>query len=1265
MVKLAEYSRTATFAWSHERIPSLVTGTASGTVDANFSSESKLELWSLLATDASEPTFSLAVDAKFNDLDWSQDDKIIAGALDSGVVEFFSRTDDSLKSEATFDHHSGSVKTVSFNAKQNNVLASGGSKGEIFIWDLNTCLKSPKDYTPLTPGNATTPIDDVTSLAWNQSLAHVFASAGSTSYASIWDLKAKKEVIHLSYSSPTTGLKPQLSVVEWHPANSTKVATATGSDTEPLILVWDLRNANTPLQVLSKGHTKGILSLDWCKQDSELLLSSARDNTIVLWNPEKAEELTQFPTRGNWCFKTKFAPEAPDLFASASFDNKIQVQTLQNLTNTFDQEQSATKQQESETDFWNNVSSEESNEKPHVIQLQAPAWYKTSSPAAQWAFGGKLVHITADGKGVTITKPAIAGLEENKVLDDAMKTNDYKPLINQRLAKTIDDTNEEDWNLLEKLSMDGKQEFLKEALTFDDEEEKQEETQQDEGEDFFANIEGAFEPKGSFSLSSDIEKQVAQNVVGGNLKSAVATSLDNDSLLEAMIIALDSDDKVLKDSVKRTYFTKYGDKSPLSRFLFSISSSNTDDLVQNLEVSQWKYSARAIENFYANDVASKNEQLEKLADRLLESGNRQDALILYLSANSLDKVADVWLTESQALEEKLKKDKASLYEAHSECLTELIERFTVLAKLAGDTTRITNEKLISKYLEYVNLASSSGSFDLAYSILETLPADNQEVKMEKERVLLASGKTAARTSRKPAFNPAISKPILNNQPGEAYGSVGSPFVAPVSPMPNSYVNPQFTPSMPNPIAAPVAINQTNPYAPPRAAQAGGAKYAPAASTSPAPVNLPNPAQSAFKAPLNPYAVGASATSASSQAPYAPLNTKPVPNFVSSPPVYGAPDAAAVPPPPSMASGQTPYLNKKANDGWNDLPLPVKEKPSRAKAGSVAPPAIPSAPNGVVPGVPPNGYPRPPISSNPSSSSPLPPPPIKSSRMTSVSSATSNVSKPSKVGTTNAYPPPFGSNTSTPSVNPVDLAATAPPVASSPYAPPAATPSPKLGQSNPYAPPAQPVQAAASLPPNPYASAAAPPPQPVAAQRPPVGPPPVGPPPMRSRKKTHSSVTVESASHLLESVQKRPEPAYAGAPTPTNPPASVNPPVQPAAAAAPNTSAPQEIPADQQPIVDFLKQELARVTPLIPKEYTKQLKDCGKRLTILYGHLERRDLLTQPTIEKLGNLVQLFQEKNYKEAMQVQQDIASNHAQEAGNWLTGVKRLIGISEAISN
>jgi protein transport protein SEC31 len=47
MVRLREIPRTAAFAWSTDSNPLLVTGTRSGAVDADFSDESKLELWDL------------------------------------------------------------------------------------------------------------------------------------------------------------------------------------------------------------------------------------------------------------------------------------------------------------------------------------------------------------------------------------------------------------------------------------------------------------------------------------------------------------------------------------------------------------------------------------------------------------------------------------------------------------------------------------------------------------------------------------------------------------------------------------------------------------------------------------------------------------------------------------------------------------------------------------------------------------------------------------------------------------------------------------------------------------------------------------------------------------------------------------------------------------------------------------------------------------------------------------------------------------------
>ena len=52
--------------------------------------------------------------------------------------------------------------------------------------------------------------------------------------------------------------------------------------------LWDLRFAASPVKVFEK-HEKGILSIAWCPQDSDLLLSAGKDNHVFCFNPNSAE----------------------------------------------------------------------------------------------------------------------------------------------------------------------------------------------------------------------------------------------------------------------------------------------------------------------------------------------------------------------------------------------------------------------------------------------------------------------------------------------------------------------------------------------------------------------------------------------------------------------------------------------------------------------------------------------------------------------------------------------------------------------------------------------------------------------------------------------------------------------------------------------------------------------------------------------------------------------------------------------------------------
>lgn len=70
MVRLRDIPRTATFAWSPgSGKPIVVTGTKAGAVDADFSDESKLEIWDLSLDNQEQgielqPVISITTDSR-------------------------------------------------------------------------------------------------------------------------------------------------------------------------------------------------------------------------------------------------------------------------------------------------------------------------------------------------------------------------------------------------------------------------------------------------------------------------------------------------------------------------------------------------------------------------------------------------------------------------------------------------------------------------------------------------------------------------------------------------------------------------------------------------------------------------------------------------------------------------------------------------------------------------------------------------------------------------------------------------------------------------------------------------------------------------------------------------------------------------------------------------------------------------------------------------------------------------------------------------
>ncbi|XP_046969217.1 protein transport protein Sec31A isoform X2 [Vanessa cardui] len=395
-MKIKELKRTVNMSWSPaEHYPTmLVTGSAAQQVDASFSTNSYLELHSLNLGDSSldfEMKSSIQTKHKFQKLVWSGAG-IIVGGCDGGLLEFYSaekllnNASDSLIGSSS--KHNGHVSALDVNPYQKNLLASGASDSEIFIWDLNNTSQ------PMAPGNRSQPYDHVQGLAWNQQVQHILGSTFATRCL-VWDLRKNEPIMKLSDSQFRTRWR----ALAWHPGVATQLCVASEDDQAPVVQLWDLRLAASPLATL-EGHEKGALALSWSRHDHDLLLSAGRDGRLLAWNPNNTkpggELVVEVNRQSAWVFDVAWAAREPGLLAAASFDHSLALHTL------FATSSVAGGSSASNNNIMDSFGGADSFAALPAVQLSAPPPAAPAQPpraprwmrrpaAAKFAFGGKLV----------------------------------------------------------------------------------------------------------------------------------------------------------------------------------------------------------------------------------------------------------------------------------------------------------------------------------------------------------------------------------------------------------------------------------------------------------------------------------------------------------------------------------------------------------------------------------------------------------------------------------------------------------------------------------------------------------------------------------------------------------------------------------------------------------------------------------------------------------------------------------------------------------
>uniref|UniRef100_A0A914WG24 Uncharacterized protein n=1 Tax=Plectus sambesii TaxID=2011161 RepID=A0A914WG24_9BILA len=335
MTRLKVLSRSATFAWSPKQLHSrsLAAGTTAQQFDASFSSAAVIDLCPLddLTADGRldlNPSVSANVEQRFHKIVWSsfgdaadQSNGLIIGGCDNGVISFYNPQlfgkDKSAKVHESRSH-SGHVMALDVNPFQPKLICSGAANSELFIWDLH------QPTQPMSPGPKQQPFDQVVSVQWNRKVEHILGTLNAEK-ALIWDLRKADGPI---LSMGDLGGRTQWRHLSWHPEEATSLCISSEDDNYPVVQKWDVRFATTPVQHM-QFHQRGIVAMDWCPADPDLLVTGGKDHKLFLVNPNTGQFLAEIPYASrNWPHQVSWCDWNPNLIGCASLDGRVTIYSL-------------------------------------------------------------------------------------------------------------------------------------------------------------------------------------------------------------------------------------------------------------------------------------------------------------------------------------------------------------------------------------------------------------------------------------------------------------------------------------------------------------------------------------------------------------------------------------------------------------------------------------------------------------------------------------------------------------------------------------------------------------------------------------------------------------------------------------------------------------------------------------------------------------------------------------------------------------------------
>jgi protein transport protein SEC31 len=682
---------------------------------------------------------------------------VVLGGSDNGIITIWNM-DKLIKSEeplvATLQEHVGAVRSLDVNPFQPNLIASGASESEVYIWDLNNTT------TPMSPGSKPHPLEDISGLAWNRQVQHILASTSPGGRSIVWDLRKNEPIIQVSDSNSRVRCKD----IAWHPDVATQMVTCSEDDRSPVIQLWDLRYATAPFRTLER-HQRGVLSLAWCSQDSDLLLSAAKDNHVYCWNPNidvtGGEVVYELPATSQWIFECAWCPRNPAIISTSSFDGHI---SLYSILGGGTSCRSSSKPQSitDSNDPFSNISSLKQVEKESIPLKSPPKWFRRPC-GARFGFGGQLVSFSSKNYNkvnvnVVVTEPQL--VQQSEIFEDVINQQKFGQFCEGKLS-TSEEQDKMIWSFLKvTFEADPRRHYLnllgynpvqlaqqvtkwvesckappsdyvhieeiqEEIATLpldnENEEEQLDEDKNTSTASLFgdSSVDNTFDdfkvepiPPAKegldFSIDADnADGMLTQALLVGNFKAAVDICINADRMSEALILSVAGGSDLFQ-STQKLFFEK--NESSTTKLISLITSRNWSEIVQYGNLDNWREILAVLVTYATNEDFAK--LCDILGERLEEEGRDgcySNAALCYICSGNINKFVDCCLRSHESIDT----DPMSLQE-----FVEMVTLLHQAVMLKRKSATIDNSLLSDKLSKYVSLLASQGSLQIALLYLQ-------------------------------------------------------------------------------------------------------------------------------------------------------------------------------------------------------------------------------------------------------------------------------------------------------------------------------------------------------------------------------------------------------------------------------------------------------------------------------------------------------------------------------------------------------------------